>query len=82
MIRGRDTLPPIVLQLVGLGILLFFVGFWAVTSRVEPIMLSAAGTLIGAGLVKQSGEKVKSVDTDDRPKPKPSNEPTGSEGTP
>lgn len=61
-------LPPWVLQVVGLVVFLFFVGFWAVTGRVEPTLLAASGGLIGAGLY---ADAKRSLATDQLPTPPP-----------
>lgn len=61
-------LPPWVLQVVGLLVFVFFVGFWAVTGRVEPTLLAAAGGLIGAGLYADAR---RALTTGERPTPPP-----------
>jgi hypothetical protein len=61
-------LPPWVLQVVGLAVFLFFVAFWAVTGRVEPTLLAAAGGLIGAGLYADAR---RALTTSNQPTPPP-----------
>lgn len=43
-------LAPKVIQSVGLGVFLFFVGLWVFTDRVEPTLLGFAGGLIAYGV--------------------------------
>jgi hypothetical protein len=52
--RGRDTLPPIVLQVVGILAFIFFCAFWAITGRLAPELLAASGTLYGVGLASEA----------------------------
>lgn len=47
--RATDSLPPYVLQLVGLVGLVGQGGFWAFTGRLSPSLLAAAGGLVGVG---------------------------------
>lgn len=65
--KGRDSLPPIVFQVLGLTMAVFFVGFWAVTDRVEPTLLGVAITLFSVGLVQRASallpEKRNGTDT-------------------
>jgi hypothetical protein len=42
-------LPPRILQATGLVILLFAVGFWAVTGQQSALLVGAALSLIGLG---------------------------------
>lgn len=49
---NRSTLEewfPLALRYGGLFLLFFFVAFWAVTGRVEPILFAGAGTMAGLG---------------------------------
>lgn len=50
----RDSLPPIVYQVIGLSMAVFFAGFWAITDRVEPTILGLAVTLFSVGLAQQA----------------------------
>lgn len=52
--RGRDSLPPIIYQVIGLAMAVFFAGFWAITNRVEPTILGLAVTLFSVGLAQQA----------------------------
>lgn len=45
----NQTLPPRIVQLVGLGLIVAFSLFWALTGRVEPTLIAAAGGLVGIG---------------------------------
>lgn len=64
MFKGRDTLPPIVLQVVGVAAFIFFCGFWAITGRLAPELLAASGTLYGVGLASEARRSL-------RPPPEP-----------
>jgi hypothetical protein len=55
----RDKLPPIVAQIIGLTMAVFFVVFWAVTGRFEPILLGFAGTVYSLGWIGSERRKLK-----------------------
>ena len=48
-LHRRDTLPPGVLQIVGLAGIVMLGIFWAVSGRLDPTLLAAAGSLVGIG---------------------------------
>lgn len=55
-----DTyIPPWVLQAIGLFAFVFFCVFWAVTGRLAPELLAAAGTLYGVGLASEARKALK-----------------------
>lgn len=45
----RESLPPKVLQTVGLLGLIVLGVFWGATGRIEPTLLATAGSLVGIG---------------------------------
>ena len=60
---NRRELPPWLLQTIGILMILFFTAFWAITGRVEPVLLGTAGTLIGIGEYARGSRKL------ERPEP-------------
>lgn len=54
-----NSLPPIVIQLVGLAMAVFFAVFWVVTGRVEFSLLGLAGTLVSVGTAAQGRKALK-----------------------
>jgi hypothetical protein len=64
---ARDSLPPKVMQLVGLGGLVVLGVFWGFTGRIEPTLLATTGGLVGighyAGAVKSLTSRDESSDT-------------------
>ena len=66
IILNRDRLPPLVLQVFGLGGLLFIGIFWAITNRLSAALLATAGSLIGAGTYVDAVKSLPNVITDDK----------------
>jgi hypothetical protein len=63
-------LPPRILQGVGLVILIFAVGFWAVTGQQSALLVGAALSLIGLGAYGSAQNALK-----ERAKPPPEDGP-------
>lgn len=59
--KGRDTLPPYVLQVVGLVSFLFQMVFWAMTNKVSEVLVAASGSLYSIGLAGEARRMVKGI---------------------
>ena len=60
----RDQLPPIVTQSVGVVMGIFFVVFWAITGKFEPVLLGFAGTVYSLGWIGSAKQSLKNRDDD------------------
>lgn len=45
--QTAESWAPVITMYLGMALLVFCAGFWALTNRLEPLLLAAAGTALG-----------------------------------